>query len=162
VNAAENGVWLPSPYALSMSNEWPSIPGIEAIKKKRKGIDLAASTEDFKAAYVAASIEVSRDRQFHMRHADYSAKVQEMLGAMGKRLKFLKSVCPVTKEDSKNSDKIDPPYGLKNRLNALSKRLEGFLIGKVWRPPLFTDDLTKQYAEDLKEAKKTSKDKPIL
>ena len=162
VNNAGNGVWLPSPYALSMSNEWPSIPGIEAIKKKRNGIDLAESTEDFKEAYVAQSIEVSNGRQFHMRHVDYSRKVQEILDAIGEKLARVAVVCPVTKNDNKNSEKLDPPYGLSNRLNALSERLAGFLIGPVWRPPLFTDELTKQYAEDLKKAKKATKVKPII
>ena len=34
VNAAKNGVWLPSPYALSNRNEWPAIPGVKVIKKR--------------------------------------------------------------------------------------------------------------------------------
>src|SRR6185503_4268509 len=84
VNLAENGVWLPSPYALSMKNEWPSAPGINVIKK-RKGIDLAETTESFKHAYVAESIEET-GRQFHMRHKEYSTEVQNILGAIAERL----------------------------------------------------------------------------
>ena len=78
VNRAENGVWLPSPYALSMSNQWPSLIGVMVVKK-RLGETVANETEAFKHAYVAEAIRVSGNDQFHMRHSDYSNEVRKGL-----------------------------------------------------------------------------------
>jgi hypothetical protein len=148
VNAAKNGVWLPSPYALSNSNEWPSAPGIKAIKVRR-GMALADEAEDFKSAYVAASIEAGGNRQFHMRHADYSEKVREILDAMADKMKLLAKKCRVA-QGGEEDGKFEAPAALKDRLDAVSNRLRRLLIGPVWRPPLYTDELTKEYADDLK------------
>ena len=50
VNCSENGVWLPSPYALSMKGKWPTNPAA-------------------KLAYVEAAIDQSGgNAQFHMSH----------------------------------------------------------------------------------------------
>jgi hypothetical protein len=156
VNANENGVWLPSPYALSMANSWPSEPGVKVIKK-RLGQKLADDTEDFKMAYVAASIEEGGNRQFHMRHKEYSDKVIEILQAIGARMKLMAaSECPIAKS-SKKGGKFDPPMGLRGRLDVLSGNLRRLTIGAVWRDPLFTDKLTKDYAEDTANMKRSSR-----
>lgn len=153
VNCAVNGVWLPSPYALSNSNAWPAEPGIEVIKKRR-GLNLAKETEAFKAAYVAASIAASGGRQFHMRHNKYSDKVTEILEAIGTKLTLMAiGACPIA-ADSEDDGKFDPPTGLPGRLDVLSGNLRRLLTGGVWRPPLYTDDLTRVYADDLKVVKK--------
>lgn len=153
VNRSVNGVWLPSPYALSNSNAWPAEPGIEVIKKRR-GIDLAKETEAFKAAYVAASIAASGGRQFHMRHNKYSDKVAEILEAIASRLKLMVAgECPIA-ADNEDDGKFDPPMGLPGRLNVLSGNLRRLLIGGVWRDPMFTDELTREYSEDLKSVRK--------
>jgi hypothetical protein len=141
VNAAENGVWLPSPYALSMNNKWPSQDGIKALLKQfdQRAVDDA---EAFKAYYTAASIENSGGRQFHMRHAGYSVKVKEILNAMADKVKVSATQCPVT---GSSDGKFDPPTGLKAKLNGLSSRLRSLLTGPVWHPPFFTDDLSNRY-----------------
>lgn len=147
VNHEDNGVWLPSPYALSMSNEWPSDGGLKVIKR-RKGESVANETEGLRMAYVAAAIEASGHKQFHMRHLDYSIEVQKSLDAIGARLKKMAtSDCPLAKS-SQDKGKIDPPMGLPSRLNVLSGNLRRLVSGSVWRSPIFTDKLTKQYANE--------------
>lgn len=147
VNHAKNGVWLPSPYALSMSNQWPSDDGLEIVKK-RKGQRIANETEALRMAYVAAAIEAAGGRQFHMRHEIYSKEVRKALDAIGKRLKIMmRGACPIAAK-SKENGKIDPPMGLTARLNVLSDNLRRLVTGSVWRPPIFTDKLTQRYAEE--------------
>ncbi len=162
VNHEDNGVWLPSPYALSMKNKWPSSQGIKVIKK-RKGVDVAEEAERFIRAYVAAGIEASDNKQFHMRHADYSAEVKKALNAIGDRLLLMvDSSCPIAK-DSQEDGKVDPPMGLKARLNVLSNNLERLLTGSLWRAPIFTDELTKQYADErLEKTKKRGRMTKVL
>ena len=144
VNHADNGVWLPSPYALSNSNQWPSASGIKIIIRDSKSA--AKETQDFVRAYVAAGIEET-GCQFHMRHVDYSAEVAKVLDEIGSRLKKMVSTyCPIAK-NSKDKKKVDPPMGLPVRLNVLSNNLRRLLTGSVWRAPLFTDGLTEEYAE---------------
>lgn len=152
VNAASNGVWLPSPYALSNCNDWPAIPGITALKKQR-GEAVAYDTTGFKEAYVAAAIEASGNRQFHMSHKKYSDKVREILKSIGARLKSMAGgECPIA-SGSKSNGKLVPPAGLPGRLDVLSGNLERLVTGAVWRPPLFTDSMTKEYAERLRKTK---------
>jgi len=70
VNRAENGVWLPSPYAISMgSNVWGNEAGLVA-REAADGPSAVDMFHRFRAAYVAESIRVSGGRQFHMRHVD--------------------------------------------------------------------------------------------
>jgi hypothetical protein len=146
VNHASNGVWLPSPYALSMSNKWPSESGLDVIKK-RKGQRIANETEALRMAYVAAAIE-STKMQFHMRRVDYSREVKKSLNAIGRRLKIMAGgSCSIAK-DSQDKGKIDPPMGLVGRLTTLSGNLRSLLVGSVWLTPIFTDKLSKQYAEE--------------
>jgi hypothetical protein len=162
VNAAENGVWLPSPYALSMHNEWPSEGGLDALRV-RPGDPATiarqvADTEDFKYAFTVAAIEKpATTRQFHMRHADYSNKVRQVLGNIGARLHVMTTkTCPLAK-DSKDADgKFNAPYALKGRLNLLSSNLRRLVTGDIWRPPLYTDALTEKYSHEKKHAQTTA------
>jgi hypothetical protein len=152
VNDADNGVWLPSPYALSMANRWPSEPGVKVIKRRR-GVALGESTEKFKEAYVAASIEAT-GRQFHMRHKAYSSKVQTLLTSIGERLcMMVTGTCPIAESSDDGSNKFDPPPGLVARLNVMSSNLDRLLTGSRWQPPMFADDMTRQYSLDLKKVK---------
>lgn len=161
VNDAKNGVWLPSPYALSNRNEWPAEPGIEVIKR-RLGARIAEQTEDFKEAYVAAAIAAAKNHQFHMRHKKYSDKVRDILKAIASRMKLMaKGECPIAKS-SKKSGKFDPPMGLVGRLNVLSDNLRRLTTGPVWRPPLFTDSMTAEYAQDLAKTKAKGKIKKVV
>ena len=153
VNSAPNGEWLPSPYALSMRNDWPAERDVEVLKR-RMGLDLGEITEAFKAAYVAAAIERS-GRQFHMRHKDYSIKVQGILDAVGRRLHLMSEggVCPVAGLSKSKDGKFDPPHGLVGRLKILSGTLRRLVTGAIWRPPLYADSRTEEYAQDLAKAK---------
>jgi hypothetical protein len=156
VNSAKNGVWLPSPYALSNKNGWPAEQGMDVLKK-RPGIDLS-QTEDFKEAYVAESIRQSGNLQFHMRHVDYSDMVRKTLDAIGDKMAGMASGnCPIAAMSASEDGEFDAPYGLVGRLNVLSANLKRHLIGKIWREPLFTDEMTKKYAQDLRDTKKSLK-----
>jgi hypothetical protein len=161
VNAAANGVWLPSPYALSNSNRWPSQDGLQVVLQ-RLGQVVVDETESFKSAYVAASIEASGHRQFHMRHEDYSYKVQEILDAMGNQIKLMGSRCPVAAGGQDDAGKFDPPAGLKARLDGLSARMRSLLIGAVWRPPFFTDDLSQEYAGSLQRVRRSARPLKVM
>jgi A nuclease family of the HNH/ENDO VII superfamily with conserved AHH len=165
VNAAENGVWLPSPYALSMrKNEWPSEAAIEAIRQragKWTGPTGAVASEEFKMAFAVATMEqLNPPRQFHMRHAEYSNKVREILNAIGTRMWFLSiGACPFAKSTMVDG-KWDAPAGLLDRLHLLSANLRRLVLGGVWRDPLFTDGLTAKYAKE-KLGKATTAGTPI-
>ena len=122
VNAADNGEWLPSPYALSMKGKWPTAPGD-------------------KLAYVVAAIDQNGgNAQFHMSHTRYSNKVQAILDLLADKLQLLtdSGVCDMA--DSSKSDKFDAPQALVARLHGISGQMRRFVTGKVWRAPLFTDD----------------------
>jgi hypothetical protein len=145
INSGLNGEWLPSPYALSMSNEWPAAEGIEALYKSDARAALIA--ENFKMAYASASINHA-GKQFHMRHAEYSAKVREILDAMGSKMKLLAVKCPESKDE--NDDKFNPPGALKAKLETLSGKLRGLVTGSVtgWHNPLFVDSSNAKYYEE--------------
>ncbi|NTX39571.1 hypothetical protein HUA78_34560 [Myxococcus sp. CA033] len=150
VNAAENGEWLPSPYALSNCNEWPADLGLKYLKKRKDDV-LGEETEAFKPAYVAAAIEASGGRQFHMRHKPYSDKARAILQSIGERLAVMATEsCSIAMESkAENEDRFAPPLGLTARLNSLSESLRGLLTKSVWRPPLYTDSLTQDYADEM-------------
>jgi len=139
VNCAENGVWLPSPYALSMENEWPSDDGKKRILKM-KGKEYVNVAVSFQKAYVAAAIEESGSRQFHMRHADYSKQVHKVLDKIAAKMKKMEDGACKIASDSKKDGKIEAPLGLSARLNALSAQLKVLLIGPVWHKKYYGDD----------------------
>jgi hypothetical protein len=122
VNCAQNGVWLPSPYALSMKNKWPT-------------------SQDAKLAYVEASIDQNGgNKQFHMSHTQYSIKVAAILDRLADKLELLTSSGKCDKADSKKSAKFDAPRALVSRLHQVSDQMKRLLTGPVWRRPMVTDD----------------------
>lgn len=164
VNAATNGEWLPSPYALSMGNEWPAAEGLKALRRRRDGEELALDAEAFKMAYAVAAMETSPKKQFHMRHADYSNKVREILDAIGAKMKLLGTmVCKEAKE-TENDRKFKPPMALPKRLDALSGKMRQLLGGPPtgWRNPLFTDELALKYYEEYEGKAKKLPDLKII
>jgi hypothetical protein len=162
VNRAENGVWLPSPYAISMgANIWGNEAGLVALEAADgpAAVDLV---NRFRAAYVAESIRVTGGRQFHMRHVDYSDLVAKVLEKIAMKLRaMVKGACPLDKKPEADG-KINPPMGLIGRLDALSGEMKTLLVGGIWRSPAFTDDLTMTYAETLDKAAATAKVKTVL
>jgi hypothetical protein len=155
VNRAENGVWLPSPYAISMgSNLWGNEAGLVALEAA-DGAAAVSLVHQFRAAYVAESIKASGGRQFHMRHVDYSELVSKILEKIAEKLcNMVEGACPLDKGNA-GDDKIEPPMGLKGRLDALSGQMKTLLVGGIWRSPAFTDDLTLTYANTLDKAAAT-------
>lgn len=144
VNCAENGHWLPSPYALSMNDgnspsAWPNEPGMKAALRD-EGKETFEVLESFKLAYAKKAVQVSGGRQFHMCHEDYSAEVKKILASA--KVKMM--TCPFV---DATKDKYDaPPGGLPQTLHRLSGRLRGLLTGKVWHSPFFVDDINKSIA----------------
>jgi hypothetical protein len=121
VNSADNGVWLPSPYALSMKGKWPKGAGS-------------------KTAYVVAAIDSTGGRsQFHMCHSNYSTSVRDILEEIGSKLKGITQAVICKEAKPKEADKFSAPLGLKGRLNSVSSQLRTVLSGPVWQPP-FVDD----------------------
>ena len=154
VNKPENGIWLPSPYALSMKGKWPS----EEVKKKLEKED-KRGIESFQEAYAFAAIQKSGGHQFHTRHGNYSAKVRRALDAVALRLKVItrEDVCEFAFSDKKERDeyesldqkdrnkgwkakKFQPPKKLVDRLDCLSENIKCFLMGPKFRAPMLTDD----------------------
>lgn len=162
VNRAANGVWLPSPYAISMgSNIWGNEAGLVALEAA-DGSAAVGLVHQFRAAYVAESIRVGGDRQFHMRHVDYSALVSKILAKIAEKLyKMVKGACPLDKGKTAD-DKVNPPMGLSGRLDSLSGEMKTLLVGGIWRAPAFTDDLTMTYAMTLNKAAATQAVKKVL
>lgn len=155
INAAENGVWLPSPYALSMSNKWTSEDGkTYLLKMKREGdVEIAVS---FQQAYVAEAIHISGGRQFHMRHKGYSNEVKDILNCIAAKLEKMENfACPIASDEKKKKDgKIEAPKGLVGRLNILSRQLERLLVGPSWHSPFYADNkLMEEYVKTLKDVK---------
>lgn len=136
VNDSANGVWLPSPYALSMKGKWPTNPAA-------------------KNAYVEAAIDSTGGKcQFHMCHTNYSNAVRDILEELGAKLELVTTngVCP--EANASESDKFNAPMGLKSRLNRLSSQLRRITSGPpateadsptIWQPPFTDDTLVPEY-----------------
>jgi hypothetical protein len=122
-----------------MENEWPSEEGKKHILKM-KGKEYQNVAVSFQKAYVAAAIEESGKRQFHMRHKDYSTQVQKVLDKIAAKMKVMEDGACKIASDSKKDGKIDAPLGLVARLNALSAQLKVLLIGPVWHEEYYGDD----------------------
>lgn len=153
INSEDNGVWLPSPYALSMKNEWPSDDGKKRILKI-KGKEYHNVAVSFQKAYVAAAIDISGNKQFHMRHADYSKQVHKVLDKISAKLDKMEAGACKVASDSKEDGLLDAPTGLVARLNVLSTQLKVLLTGPVWHQEYFGDDkLMTEYLSTYDEIK---------
>ena len=104
----------------------------------------------FQKAYIAAAIDKSGDRQFHMRHLNYSEEVKDILdGIAGKLQLMTKGLCDVASAEEEDG-KFEAPKGLVSRLNIISRQLERLLTGPTWHSPFFGDDkLMKEYIATL-------------
>ena len=141
VNDASNGVWLPSPYALSMKGEWPTDPA-----KKN--------------AYVMAAIDSTGGNcQFHFNHKPYGDAVRPILDELGAKLQLITESGACKEADANKSNKFKPPMGLKSRLNHISEQLRRITSGTkdgsptIWQPPFKDDTLVPEYVR-LKGLKK--------
>lgn len=112
VNAAENGVWLPGNYAVR--------PGQYGWKKKWGNFSKA-----FKDEYASRAMKKA-NRQFHDAHVSYNNKVLKTLEAIVSKLGKPKKNCPIC---DKEYEHTRPPYGLVARLNGVSSKHRGMLLG---------------------------------
>jgi hypothetical protein len=145
VNGAENGVWLPGPYAIEgwgdMTLEVEDLPTStkrKAIADKRRAA-LPAKTQGLKfQGNYAIAAQLEFNAQFHDRHVDYSKFVSRQLEKI--YLLFRLNQAYRCAQCKKNTEKIAPPRSLIARLNTLSGRLRTYLIGNpvAWRSPVFT------------------------
>lgn len=156
VNCAENGEWLPSPYALSMGSGgkgWASKEALRVVAAKL-GRDVSDRIDEFKRIYAYAAME-STKTQFHFNHGAYSDEVGAVLKKIGEKLDAIvqpraEPVCEHAAK-TRDDDKVKPPYGLRARLNLLSsnlRKLVGGDDGEVWRAPYFTDNVVKTFFSD--------------
>lgn len=133
VNAATNGVDLP-------------------------GHSAAPSWGDpkFQEAYAFAAMEAdTKTRQFHDRHAAYSAFVVNVLNKIAAKIDRRPSP-GCGKKDCGGAGKKpwDPPYELNERLAGVAKRLETKLVGtwRKWKKPIMTSRFALMYKDDLTQA----------
>jgi hypothetical protein len=145
VNGSHNGVWLPGNYAIKTELEEREING--KIYKARPGTtpvedvsweELRSDYESWRYAYVAGACKAA-EGQFHDSHdKPYSESVNEYLQKMSAAMStHLESKCRFCKKT-----KIPPPFRIKLRLFAISKKLRGYVLGAppAWKAPWFTSE----------------------
>jgi len=119
VNDKKNGVWLPTYPA----GGWGSLD---------------------RDKYAIQAMKAS-NTQFHNAHGEYSSTVSRTLSSIADKLAEKSDKCPICGKKMKNAKR--PPYGLVNRLNAVSARYRRFLTGPPKRWPIsagvFTSDKSK-------------------
>jgi hypothetical protein len=150
VNGRENGIWLPTHHALSQ--HMPVLPfQTEAhayASMSSEGNDTVGSTVSM---YTQAVMERT-NCQFHDDHTsatDYSNFVIRVLNKIHANLVAIKSSnCDKCKEVTDAGGKLPPPHSLVYRLNNVSTRLAGFLVGspRSWRPPVYTSPHARSFA----------------
>lgn len=156
VNGVENGVWLPGNYAVGGgtggTGDWTSAasaypddeqksapkPPPRPSKKSRKLTGLRHTFEDDdnrKSEYVLQATKLYR-AQFHDSHSDYSRIVTDILQKLGslyeERQTEWRSNCPKCKERFKKikDEGIPTHFALAHRLNSVSTKMKGYLVGR--------------------------------
>ena len=149
VNGAENGIWLPTHTALSAN--MPVLPGESAAVPYAGLKDAGNETVGSFVHYYTYAVMEATQLQFHDDHTegtDYSNFVVKVLNKIQSNLAIIKNYnCEKCQKAQSNGGKLPPPYRLVHRLNGVSKRLHGYLVGNPlsWLPPVFTS----QHAESL-------------
>jgi hypothetical protein len=168
VNGSENGVFLPGSYAVGggrgglglwsgnddssdeedeNADEVPD-PASPTLEGELNEI----SSKNWKWLYVSQAMKYAPG-QFHDRHEDYSNFVAEVLSKIFSdyvrkyKQSFVENQCPKCKEKKEKIEKdgIPTPFGLVNRLNAVSDRLESLLTGPSWRTNVYTSKWVKAF-----------------
>jgi hypothetical protein len=144
VNGKPNGIWLPT---ILQDFYWKN--PATTIRWGRLTTQFPAEQFDLAEA---AMFETSR--QFHDAHEDYSAEVKLRLDALFESLRYSKMVCP--EAGPKPKPNVPPPFGLVGKMDALSSRLAGKLVGSPlrWKRPLYTSRHAIQFADKLRLAVK--------
>jgi hypothetical protein len=164
VNGAQNGVWLPGPYA--MKGVWRTLSAYPATLSEQPDTENEdPNVPDIHSSHYAAPLESTQfdyavqamnlaSAQFHDRHKDYSDVVLRSLNQIAKRLQLFSDInagkcCDKCAQRIKNDKSIPPPYSIVVRLNQSSKRLRHYLEGTpfVWNKMLFTSERSLKYME---------------
>jgi hypothetical protein len=129
VNGAHNGVWLPGNYYIRASTS--PIHGVSWG-------DLG--DEPWCLNYVAAVTKAAKG-QMHDAHTAYSSAVEDLLNK-------IEEVMARHECDDCASDKINPPFQIKERLYNLSSYFRGQVTGLPlsWKRPWFTSDRWRESA----------------
>lgn len=146
VNGAENGVWLPGPYAMQgIWSEFLAFPDEEnenPVGNVPGNTATAAPMEEQSSQFDYAVVAMKKARaQFHDAHPDYSKVVKEALDLISAKMvastapKFCDK-CP----ERKSTDPLPPSYRLVTKLNHVSARLRVGVTGSPlsWHPSLYT------------------------
>lgn len=117
VNGSHNGVWLPGDHGITRATS--PLPNT-------KWSELSSNHEPWQLAYVAGACKATT-AQFHGAHDDpYNDSVRQLLAKMTEALHtHLDSECEICGEETE----IPPPYRIKRRLYALSRRLRLVVTG---------------------------------
>lgn len=148
VNGSENGLWLPTHAKLSgqMGKKGTrKLPGESEVHSYGSlSSEGDGQIANFVTLYADTVMEETK-RQFHDSHPNYSDFVTKCLNKMAASIADASSNCDKCNEA--DGDKSPPPYQLVRRLNGLSQRLAGYLVGDVdgWRFPLFTSPHAQAY-----------------
>lgn len=146
INKRENGIWLPT----ILENFYGGYKGVDPVAGVSWGkLTTRYPNEQFSMAE-AAMFEASR--QFHDAHEDYSEHVKERLQKLMDKVIVRKISCPEAGPEAKPN--VPPPFGLVKWMDALSRRMGGFLTGspKRWRHPMWTSRHAKEFADKLQAA----------
>ncbi|HTV24726.1 MAG TPA: AHH domain-containing protein [Polyangiaceae bacterium] len=156
IDGSENGVWLPTHGKLSQRMGKAKKILVPSAGDPTKLVHrsyrfMSKLEEDGGVSFVSAYTQLSMklfERQYHDSHKEYSNKVVEMLDSISLWLdKASGDACDQCKKSKSPDGKFPPPHFLIFRLNALSARLRGWLLGPptAWTSGLFTSDYSKQY-----------------
>lgn len=164
VNGSENGVWLPGNYAVggNGTKEWtkaasayadpdgdddaaPPPPPRKPKTDDRKltGMRHIFDDDNRKSQYVLQATKLV-NAQFHDSHGDYSDFVLGVLRKLGtlytKKKAEWQSDCKKCQErfDKVKTEGIPTHFSLAHRLNSVSKRMRGFLVGRRGHPIVYT------------------------
>lgn len=149
VNGAENGVWLPGPYA--MRGIWTTFTAETEPEDDPGGAGGGGEgpTETHPAQFEYAVVAMRKAKaQFHDAHRPYSKFVLDALNLLAARMREITETaeCEKCRDKIKNSGP-PAPYSLILRLNGVSKRLRGHLEGGPtgWTQHLWTSKWALEY-----------------
>lgn len=151
INGRENGIWLPTHHALSQN-----MPVLPFATEKHAYAELTPEGNEMVGSFThtyTQAVMVHANCQFHDDHTtatDYSNFVIKVLNKIQSNLATIKNYnCSKCQQAKSGGGKLPPPHRLVHRLNAVSGRLAGFLVGAPlgWRPPVYTSKHAMSLAE---------------
>lgn len=142
VNGLQNGVWLPGNYA--MRGKWGKMKDSEDDVADLSDGPTSGKIEDAQYWYaICAMVKVGA--QFHDAHPDYSDFVTKCLNKVAVLMSEQDHFCEKCKKKSKKPKPA--PFKLVHRLNLISDRLRGRLVGQPssWNKNIWTSRFALAY-----------------